>query len=81
MTGLTRVTHFVAMRLFFSTKVIRRHRSCPGKGRSSETLRVSFSSAKKKDEGRIFFVWIEDVGKLFENNKHGGCSLSTAKTV
>ena len=27
---LTRLTHFVAIRLFFSTSVMRRHRSCPG---------------------------------------------------
>ena len=80
MTGLTRVTHFVAMRLFFSTKVMRRHKSCPGQVGPVKLWGEVFLPREKKDEGWIFlFVWIEDVGKLFK--KMGGCSLSTAKTV
>jgi len=32
---LTRLTHLVAMRLFFSTSVMRRHKSCPGVGQTA----------------------------------------------
>lgn len=79
--GLTRVTHFVAMRLFFSTKVMRRHKSCPARicpdslgkdeavfvtGNQNKT--VLFLQRSVKHWGVFFFrekKWRKDFGFCF----------------